>query len=97
MADDDSVHDSAMHGSTANGPEDAGDAGAGARVRRGPSVPMLLAALAALLVAGWALIGPFSLAFLGAVDLRWAFVVAAGVVGLLLIAGPRRKHRRKRR
>jgi len=96
MADDSTTHDGTMHDSTATGPGDNGDAGAGARGRRGPSVPMLVAALAAFLVAGWALVGPFSLAFLGAVDLRWAFVVAAGVVGLLLIAGPRRARRTRR-
>ncbi|WP_233266919.1 hypothetical protein [Tomitella fengzijianii] len=65
--------------------------------RRGPSGPMLVAAIAAFAVAVWALFGPFSLAFLGEVDLRWAFVIAAGVVGLLLIAGPRLRPRRRRR
>ncbi|QDQ99018.1 hypothetical protein FO059_04250 [Tomitella fengzijianii] len=58
---------------------------------------MLVAAIAAFAVAVWALFGPFSLAFLGEVDLRWAFVIAAGVVGLLLIAGPRLRPRRRRR
>ncbi|GAA4807797.1 hypothetical protein [Tomitella cavernea] len=77
-------------------PDAASDVAAGHGDRRGPSGPMLCAALAAFAVAVWALFGPFSLAFLGAVDLRWAFVIAAGVVGLLLTAGPRLRPRRRR-
>lgn len=61
--------------------------------RRGPSIPMLLAALAAFAIAIWAIAEPFSLEFLGSVDLRWALVAGAAVAGVLLVVGPRRKHR----
>ncbi|MDN5757758.1 MAG: hypothetical protein L0H59_04390 [Tomitella sp.] len=54
---------------------------------------MLLAALAAFAIAVWAIAGPFSLQFLGSVDLRWALVAGAAVAGVLLVVGPRRKHR----
>lgn len=49
---------------------DAGtdDAGATDKSRRGPSILLLLSAIAALVVSGWALIGPFSLDFLGTFD-----------------------------
>ncbi|WP_235686467.1 hypothetical protein [Tomitella gaofuii] len=93
---DDTFH--AESGGPADGHPDAATGAPAEHVdRRGPSGPMLCAALAAFAVAVWALFGPFSVAFLGAVDLRWAFVIAAGVVGLLLIAGPRLRPRRRRR
>ncbi|HET8994466.1 hypothetical protein [Rhodococcus sp. SJ-2] len=75
---------------------DAGtdDAGATDKARRGPSILLLLSAIAALVVSGWALIGPFSLDFLGAFDTGWILVGAAIVIGaiLVLIPGRRKNH-----
>lgn len=59
--------------------------------RRGPSVLLLLAGIAALLVSGWALIGPFSLDFLSGVDAGWVLVGVAVVVGAVLVFLPSRR------
>lgn len=58
--------------------------------RRGPSAPLLLAGLAALLISGWALAGPFDLSPLAEVEFRWLFVIVAVVVGLVLVFSPHR-------
>ncbi|MCK0093323.1 hypothetical protein HCA61_00400 [Rhodococcus sp. HNM0563] len=70
------------------------DAGATGKSRRGPSILLLLSAIAALVVSGWALIGPFSLDFLGTFDTGWILVGAAIVIGaiLVLIPGRRKNH-----
>lgn len=56
--------------------------------RRGPSPLLLLAALGALLVSGWALVGPFSLEPFSNVGFRWIFVALAVVVGVVLVFAP---------
>ncbi|WP_430333673.1 hypothetical protein [Rhodococcus sp. ACT016] len=61
------------------------------RASRRPSVGLLLAGLAALLVSVWALIGPFSLAPLADVETRWLFVIAAVAIGVALVFAPRRR------
>ena len=52
---------------------------------------LLLAALAALVVSGWAMIGPFSVEFLAAVDLGWVLVGAALLIGAVLVFLPNRR------
>lgn len=61
--------------------------------RRGPSILMLLSAIAALAVSGWALIGPFSLEPLANVEFRWLLVALAVVVGAALVFAPGKKKR----
>ncbi|OZD03920.1 hypothetical protein CH275_16155 [Rhodococcus sp. 06-235-1A] len=59
--------------------------------RRGPSALLLLAGLIAMVVSVAAIIGQGAIAALGDVQFRWVFVVAAVVVGLVLLLGPSRK------
>ena len=63
--------------------------------RRGPSVLLLLAAIAALAVSGWALIGPFSLEPLAGVGFRWVFVAVAVAVGAALLFAPGKRSGRR--
>ncbi|MFC7447726.1 hypothetical protein [Rhodococcus daqingensis] len=58
---------------------------------RRPSALLLLAGLAALLVSGWALIGPGSFESLGDTQFRWILVIAAVVVGVILVLAPGRR------
>ncbi|RVW05149.1 hypothetical protein [Rhodococcus xishaensis] len=59
--------------------------------RRRPSVGLLLAGVAALLVSVWALAGPFSLEPLANVEFRWLFVALAVVIGAVLVLSPGRR------
>ncbi|MFD6060978.1 hypothetical protein [Rhodococcus wratislaviensis] len=61
------------------------------RTRKRPSLVLLLAGLAALLVSGWALAGPFSLEPLANVEFRWLFVLVAVLVGVVLVFAPNRR------
>ncbi|MFC9551068.1 hypothetical protein ACFTWF_09495 [Rhodococcus sp. NPDC056960] len=61
------------------------------RTRKRPSPLLILAGVAALLVSGWALVGPFSLDPLANVEFRWLFVLAAVLVGLVLVFAPNRR------
>ncbi|MFE7419750.1 hypothetical protein [Rhodococcus sp. NPDC057529] len=61
------------------------------RTRKRPSPLLLLAGVAALLVSGWALAGPFSPAPLADVEFRWLFVVVAVLVGVVLVFAPNRR------
>jgi len=61
------------------------------RTRKRPSLLLLLAGLAALLVSGWALAGPFSLEPLTNVEFRWLFVLVAVLVGVVLVFAPNRR------
>ncbi len=76
----------------ADNPETRADdeSATGAASKR-PSMGLLLAGLAALLVSGWALAGPFSLDWLTNVEFRWLFVVVAVVVGAILVFSPGRR------
>jgi len=58
---------------------------------RRPSIGLFLAGLAAILVSVWALVGPFSLEPLANVEFRWLFVVAAVVIGAVLVFSPGRR------
>lgn len=69
--------------------DDTQDTGTTSRKR--PSPLLFLAGLAALLVSGWALVGPFSLEPLANVEFRWLFVLVAVVVGAVLVFTPNRK------
>ncbi|MDV7245464.1 MULTISPECIES: hypothetical protein [Rhodococcus] len=69
--------------------DDTQDTGTTSRKR--PSPLLFLAGLAALLVSGWALVGPFSLEPLANVEFRWLFVLVAVVVGAVLVFAPNRK------
>lgn len=85
MADFDTDH-------VGTGPDDTDDRPR----RRGPSVLLLLAAIAALAVSGWALIGPFSLEPLANVEFRWVIVAVAVAVGAALLFAPGKRNRRHR-
>lgn len=61
------------------------------RTRKRPSPLLLLAGVAALLVSGWALAGPFSLELLANVEFRWLFVIIAVLVGVVLVFAPNRR------
>ncbi|WP_305092306.1 hypothetical protein [Prescottella sp. R16] len=63
------------------------------RRSRWPSIGLLVAGLAALLVSGWALIGPFPLDPLGHVGFRWLFVAVAVLIGASLVFSPARRKR----
>lgn len=65
--------------------------------RRGPSLPLLTAGIGALLISAWALLGPVPLDVFAWFDFRWAFVVIAVVVGVVLLAAPVQRLRRSRR
>jgi len=61
------------------------------RTRRRPSPLLLLSALVALVVSGWAMIGPFPLDVFASVDLGWVLVGVALVVGAVLVLLPSRR------
>lgn len=61
------------------------------RARTRPSALLFLVGLAAAIVSVCALIGPSALVSLGNVQFRWVFVVAAIVVGMVLLLAPGRK------
>lgn len=60
--------------------------------RSGPSVLLLLSSIAALLVSAWALVGPFQLDFVAALDMGWILVAAAVIVGVVLVVLPGRRN-----
>lgn len=62
-----------------------------AKAGRRPSALLLLSGLAALLVSAWALIGPGSFESLGDAQFRWILVIAAVVVGVILVFAPGRR------
>ena len=59
--------------------------------RRGPSVVLLLAGLASLLVSAWAFAGPESWDWVPPIETGWVIVIAAIVVGAFLIVSPGRR------
>lgn len=61
--------------------------------RRGPSVVLLLAGLASLLVSAWAFAGPESWDWVPPIEAGWVIVIAAIAVGAFLILSPGRKKR----
>ncbi|MBY4204867.1 hypothetical protein HQO44_00195 [Rhodococcus fascians] len=72
--------------------DSSSDTAAQSSSRQGPSAPLFLAGLAALIVAIAALIGQDAVTALAEVQFRWVFVIAAVVVGAALLLGPSRKH-----
>lgn len=58
--------------------------------KRGPSVSLLIVGLLALGVSIWAFIGPATMTGSGVASLGWVVVIAAIVVGILLVISPRR-------
>ncbi|WP_431964243.1 hypothetical protein [Nocardia sp. bgisy134] len=58
---------------------------------RGPSASLLIVGLLALAVSVWGFIGPTATAS-GAISFGWIVVIAAIVVGVLLVISPRRRH-----
>jgi uncharacterized membrane protein YfcA len=83
---DDGIHTEYGHGDSSS------DTAAQSSSRQGPSAPLFLAGLAALIVAIAALIGQDAVTALAEVQFRWVFVIAAVVVGAALLLGPSRKH-----
>ncbi|MDH6677880.1 hypothetical protein M2284_002079 [Rhodococcus sp. LBL1] len=70
---------------------DGTDEQSAAKTSRFPSVGLLLAGLASLLVSVWALIGPFSLEPLANVEFHWLFIVVAVAIGAALVFSPGRR------
>jgi FtsH-binding integral membrane protein len=62
----------------------------GSTKRRGPSISLLIVGLLALGVSVWAFIGPASMPASGVIPLGWIIVIAAIVVGVLLVLSPRK-------
>ncbi|WP_067698242.1 hypothetical protein [Nocardia jejuensis] len=58
---------------------------------RRPSFSLLLAGVLALLVSVWAFIGPHSWPVSGGLSLGWIVVIAAIVVGVVLVLSPRKR------
>jgi uncharacterized membrane protein YfcA len=83
---DNRIHTEYGHGDSSS------DTAAQSSSRQGPSAPLFLAGLAALIVAIAALIGQDAVTALAEVQFRWVFVIAAVVVGAALLLGPSRKH-----
>ena len=83
---DNGIHTEYGHGDSSS------DSAAQSSSRQGPSAPLFLAGLAALIVAIAALIGQDAVTALAEVQFRWVFVIAAVVVGAALLLGPSRKH-----
>ncbi|MBJ7322484.1 MAG: hypothetical protein JHC70_09100 [Rhodococcus sp.] len=80
-----------MHTEYGHG-DSSSDTAAQSSSRQGPSAPLFLAGLAALIVAIAALIGQDAVTALAEIQFRWVFVIAAVVVGAALLLGPSRKH-----
>ncbi|MBH0777503.1 hypothetical protein [Nocardia bovistercoris] len=59
------------------------------RIRRGPSLSLLIVGLLALAVSACALAGPSTVSALTALPLGWIIVTAAIVVGVGLVLSPR--------
>lgn len=83
---DNGIHTEYGHG------DNSSDTAAQSSSRQGPSAPLFLAGLGALIVAIAALIGQDAVTALAEVQFRWVFVIAAVVVGAALLLGPSRKH-----
>jgi uncharacterized membrane protein YfcA len=83
---DNGIHTEYGHGDSSS------DTAAQSSSRQGPSAPLFLAGLAALIVSIAALIGQDAVTALAEVQFRWVFVIAAVVVGAALLLGPSRKH-----
>ncbi|KJV00057.1 MAG: hypothetical protein NTX68_11100 [Rhodococcus sp.] len=83
---DNGIHTEYGHGDSSS------DTAAQSSSRQGPSAPLFLAGLAALIVAIAALIGQDAVTALAEIQFRWVFVIAAVVVGAALLLGPSRKH-----
>lgn len=62
--------------------------------RRGPSFSLLLAGVLALLVSGWAFLGPSDWPAHNHFPFGWVVVAAAIVVGAGMTISPRRRKRR---
>ncbi|MEV4124722.1 hypothetical protein [Nocardia sp. NPDC049707] len=58
--------------------------------KRRPSVSLLIVGLLALGVSIWAFIGPATMTATGVASIGWGVVIAAIVVGVLLVISPRR-------
>ncbi|WP_227998619.1 hypothetical protein [Nocardia australiensis] len=61
--------------------------------RTGPSISLLIVGLLALGVSIWAFIGPASMPATGTMPFGWILVIAAIVIGILLVLYPRRPRR----
>ena len=83
---DNGIHTEYGHGDSSS------DTAAQSSSRQGPSAPLFLAGLAALIVAIAALLGQDAVTALAEIQFRWVFVIAAVVVGAALLLGPSRKH-----
>ncbi|MFC9433177.1 hypothetical protein [Nocardia sp. NPDC057030] len=58
--------------------------------RRGPSASLLIIGLLALGVSAWAFVGPEAWPATSAVPIGWIVVLAAIIVGIVLVVSPRR-------
>ncbi|MGW4088716.1 hypothetical protein [Nocardia sp. NPDC004750] len=59
--------------------------------RRGPAASLLIAGLLSLAISVWAFVGPASWPAAGMISIGWIVVLAAIVIGILLVISPRRR------
>ncbi|WP_330232926.1 hypothetical protein OHA40_10865 [Nocardia sp. NBC_00508] len=59
--------------------------------RRGPAASLLIVGLLALAVSVWAFVGPSSLATASMLSIGWSVVLAAIVIGIVLVISPRKR------
>ncbi|CAM4458795.1 hypothetical protein NONI108955_30505 [Nocardia ninae] len=59
--------------------------------RRGPSASLLIVGLLALGVSAWAFVGPSSWPTTSVVPVGWIVVLAAIIVGIVLVVSPRKR------
>ncbi|MBF6337409.1 hypothetical protein IU450_16105 [Nocardia abscessus] len=59
--------------------------------RRGPAASLLIAGLLALAVSAWAFVGPASWPATSMIPIGWIVVLAAIVIGIVLVISPRKR------
>jgi uncharacterized membrane protein HdeD (DUF308 family) len=58
--------------------------------RRGPAASLLIAGLLSIAISVWAFIGPASWPAASMIPIGWIVVIAAIVIGILLVISPRK-------
>ncbi|MGQ4617992.1 hypothetical protein [Nocardia sp. R7R-8] len=59
--------------------------------RRGPATSLLIAGLLSLAISVWAFVGPASWPAASMIPIGWIVVLAAIVIGIVLVISPRRR------
>ncbi|MEU1549350.1 MULTISPECIES: hypothetical protein [Nocardia] len=58
--------------------------------RRGPAASLLIAGLLSIAISVWAFVGPASWPAASMIPIGWIVVIAAIVIGILLVISPRK-------